>query len=82
MVDPLSAILHIIFIVQNIKLLNYREICGKGSDVVVSAVCYTIFTIYPSAHKQLRRHHPEPLSRIPLYYKDEDTEIIIRITLI
>ena len=43
----------------------YSWILEKGSVDIGSAVCYTIYTIhlsllsiYLSAHKQLRRHHP------------------------
>ena len=43
--------------------VEYRGINEKGSVDVESAICYTIYTlsIYPSAHKQLRRHLPNRL---------------------
>ena len=41
---------------SSVKQENLRI---RGPNYVVSAVCYTINTIiYPSANKQLRRHHP------------------------
>ena len=46
--------------------MSCRGICEKGSVDVVSAVYYTIYTIYPPAHKQLRRHLPNPFREFPL----------------
>ena len=47
--------------------VKYRGIHEKGSDDVVSSVCYTIYTlsIYPSAHNQMIRHHPNPFREFP-----------------
>ena len=44
---------------------KYRGIREKGLGYVDSAVCYTIYTTYPSAHKQLRRILPNLFREFP-----------------
>ena len=53
--------------------ISYREIHEKSSGVV-SAVCFTIYTlsIYPSAYKQLRRHLPNPFRVFSCITKDDE----------
>ena len=57
-------------------LLCYRGIHDKASGDVVSAVCYTIYTIHLSlyTHKQLRRHLPNPFRKFPCIMYDEITK--------
>ena len=50
------------------KKFLYRGIREKGSEDVVSAVCYTIYTLYLSFSAQTAETtSSEPFSGIPLY---------------
>ena len=60
-------------------LVLLQGIYEKGSDDVVSAACVyrgidRSLTFYPSAHTQLRRHHPNPYREFPFmfYIKTEN----------
>ena len=64
----MSDLLHTLMII-----VTYRGIHEKGSEDVVSAVCYIIYTIYLSICTQTdETTSPEPFSRIPLYLSHAD----------
>jgi hypothetical protein len=54
---------------HNYCVCAYRGINGKGREMS-SYLCVTLYTlsIYPSAHKPLRRHIPNPFREFPCIY--------------